>query len=163
MAKARKRTTKPPDWTAIEQAYVQGADEVTYAALARKHALSASVLRKRGAAGGWTAKRLAFRDQAGRQAQETCAKARGEHIAAQAAERIDAMHDAVLKLLERLEGTGGKELRFVAVAFGIVSDKLDQELERIAPGAGKLVETTYSRRELILGEIRQGELTDANA
>lgn len=146
-----------PDWQAIERAYVEGPDDVTYASLAKANGVAESTVRTRGSKGSWSEARRQFRNEAGTLARQKSLEERAELLATQSGERQGAMHETAMVLLGRMqESASGNAIVSVATAFGIVCDKLHQELSRLAPTGNHLVEESYSRREVILGAIRQG-------
>ena len=145
------------NWQLIEQQYVEGDANTTYESLAQEHAVGLSTVNKHGSADGWRPKRDAFRQQAGRLAQQKGAEQLATRLAAESADRQDTFHGSVLHFVRlAMNSEKGSESLAYMNSAGIAADKLHRELDRVAPVAGVayVKETKWSREAWLLNEVR---------
>lgn len=152
------RVSAKPDWSAIEQDYVTGPDEVTYVVLADRHGTAEKTIRNRASRGDWTDKRRVYRDETGTLAMQKSKECHAVEIAAEEAKLQSAWTQTMFEMLERARATEkAPEARDYITAAAICADKRRQSLYPAgAPdGARAYEKVTVTREQWITGEWRQ--------
>lgn len=150
--KTPEKTTTKPDWEKIALEYETGGDEVTLAALARKHGVPAGTVRNRAHQGEWADRREKYRDNLVTHARQKSAEAQAEHLVIKNEVLGSKWYQlAEAALNDALAAVKPSERQSQAITAGIATEKW-----RLVTG-----QTTAKSEQIIKGEY--DDLTDEEA